>query len=56
MSNKLYEFLCSLHKFCRTMKITTQPYQLNPISMVYQLKLPAYECSNTINKITKRLG
>ena len=38
------------------MKTTTQPYKLNPITMVSKLKMPAYELSNTINKTTKGPG
>lgn len=38
------------------MKIITQPNQLNTITMVSKLKVPAYELSNTINKITKGPG
>ncbi len=38
------------------MKVTNQPYQLNPISMVSQLKVPAYELSNTIKKIASGPG
>lgn len=32
------------------MKTTTQTYQLNPIPMISEQKLPAYEFSNTIKK------
>lgn len=38
------------------MKPTTQPYRFNPIIMVSELKMPAYELSNTINKTAKGPG
>lgn len=53
MSHKFYEFRYPLFKFCRTMKTTTQPYQLNPIPMVSQQKMPAYELSIIIKKAVK---
>ncbi len=38
------------------MKTITQPNQLNTITMVSKLKVPAYEFSNTINKTAKGSG
>ncbi len=38
------------------MTSSNQPYQLNPISMVYYIKVPAYELTIAISKTFKGSG
>ena len=56
MSHKSYEPWHSFIPFCRTMTSFKQPYQLNPIPMVFNSKVPAYEFAITIKKTIKRSG
>lgn len=56
MSHKFYESWHSFIMFCRTTMTFNQPYQLNSISMIYNLKVPAYEFATTIKNIIEGSG
>jgi len=56
MSHKFNEVRQSLSTFCITMKTLTQPYQLNPILMVSNIKVPAYEFTIVIKGSAEGTG